>query len=109
MNNDDSTPGTVVCVTIVAESVLEARLVEHLKRAGARGWTISAARGEGPQDRRVSEIEGGNIRLETLVSTEVADRIWSRLAEDYFADYAIAAWAYDVRVARPGRYLPEQP
>jgi len=99
------TAGTVVCVTIVAESILESRLVEDLRRAGALGWTITPARGQGPRERRVSEIEGGNVRVETLVSPAVAERIWAMLTSGYFADYAIAAWTNEVSVARPERYV----
>lgn len=100
----DGARGSVVCVTIVAESILEGRLVEDLRAAGALGWTISSARGEGPRGRRVSDFEGGNVRVETLVSEDVAERIWSRLASDYFSNYAITAWTHDVHVARPDRY-----
>lgn len=96
--------GSVVCVTIVAESILEGRLVEDLRSAGALGWTITSAHGEGPRGRRVSDFEGGNVRVETLVSEEVAERIWRRLADDYFPNYAITAWTNEVRVARPDRY-----
>ncbi len=94
-----------ICLTIVTESVLEARLVEDLRRAGASGWTITAAWGRGPRGMRASEIEGGNIRVETLVSPDVADRIWAELAADYFDDYALTAWSYPVQVARADRYL----
>lgn len=101
----NKTTETVVCVVIVAESILEPRLVEDLKAAGARGWTITSARGQGPRERRVSEIEGGNVRVETLVSPEVASRIWEVLSADYFSDYAISAWTQEVQVARPERYV----
>ena len=97
--------GVVVCVTIVAESILESRLIDDLAKAGALGWTITLARGQGPRERRVSEIEGGNVRVETLVSAEVAERIWELLSTDYFTDYAMAAWTHEVHVARPDRYL----
>jgi len=96
---------TVICVVIVAESILESRLVDDLKAAGALGWTITAARGQGPRERRVSEIEGGNVRVETLVSPKVAARIWELLSADYFSDYAIAAWTHEVQVARLERYI----
>ena len=96
--------GSVICVTIVAESILESRLVDDLRAAGALGWTITSAHGEGPRGRRVSGFEGGNVRVETLVSEQVAEQIWSRLAEAYFPNYAITAWTYDVHVARPDRY-----
>jgi hypothetical protein len=94
----------VTCITIVAESVLEARLTGDLEAAGARGWTVTTARGHGPRGRRASEIEGGNIRVEVLVSEEVAERIWQLLEEKYFPHYAIAAWSNNVGVVRAERY-----
>jgi nitrogen regulatory protein P-II 2 len=96
--------GTVTCVVIVAESILEQNLLRDLTACGALGWTVTASRGHGPRNRRVSELEGGNIRVETLVSHEVALRIWDVLERSYFTDYALAAWQYDVHVARPERY-----
>lgn len=96
--------GNVTCVTIVAESVLEDRLIALIEGCGARGWTISMAEGHGPSAHHVSGIEGGNVRIETLVTSEVATAIWSGLAERFFEHYAVSAWAYDVRVARVARY-----
>jgi hypothetical protein len=90
----------VVCVTIVAESVLERRLLDDLRAAGARGWTLTSAQGTGPRSRRVSEAEGGNVRIEVLVPAEVAERIWLMLRDRYFPQYAVVAWEHDVRVAR---------
>jgi len=94
----------ITCVTIVTEYVLESRLVRDLAACGATGWTITEASGQGPRGRRVSEVEGGNIRVETLVSAEVAERIWDKLAAEYFPSYAVAAWSSKVLVARPERY-----
>lgn len=101
---DHAGRGFVLCVTIVAEAIVESRLVEAIRAAGARGWTLTPARGEGPRDRRVSDIEGGNVRIETLVSKDVAERIWDVLATDFFPNYAIATWTYEVQVARMDRY-----
>lgn len=96
--------GSVTCLTIVAESVLEDRLLGVIEGCGARGWTVSMAQGHGPSHHGVSGIEGGNVRVETLVSDEVAHRIWEALERDFFPNYAVSAWAYDVRVARVARY-----
>lgn len=96
---------TVTCIVIVAESVVEQRLLADLTSCGARGWTVTPAQGHGPRNRRVSEIEGGNIRVEVLVSEDVARNIWERLEEMYFPNYAVAAWAFPVTVARPVRYI----
>jgi nitrogen regulatory protein P-II 2 len=97
----------VTCVTIIAESILERRLLDDLESVGALGWTVTTAQGHGPRDRRVSEIEGGNIRVEVLASQDVVERIWDLLEEHYFPDYAMAAWCHRVEVARPQRYTGE--
>lgn len=94
----------VVCVTIIAESFVENRLLESLQDSGARGWTVTAARGMGPKHSGLSEVEGGSIRVEVLASARVAERIWQMLKDDYFANYSITAWEYPVSVARGDRY-----
>lgn len=91
-------------VTIVAEGFLEERLVRDIKKLGAKGYTITAARGEGSRGVRASEWEGGNIRLETVVSPLVAEKILGHLAEVYFASYAVIAFVEDVEVVRGDKY-----
>lgn len=91
-------------VTIVTEAVLEPRLTRDLTACGARGWTITDARGHGPRNRRASELEGGNIRLETLVTDAVATSIMDVLSREYFPSYAVAAWTSAVTVTRVERY-----
>ncbi|MGI9186688.1 MAG: P-II family nitrogen regulator [Gaiellales bacterium] len=95
---------SVNLVTIVSEAILEDRLVRDLRTAGASGWTISVARGAGPRDRRVSDLEGGNVRIEVLCSDGVADAIMRRLADEYFPHYATIAWVATVEVLRGDRY-----
>ena len=92
-------------VTIVAESLLEKRLVEEVKRLGAKGYTITPARGEGSRGLRSADGEGQNIRLETIVSEEVALRILQRLQEEYFPHYAVIAYVENVWVVRGEKYV----
>ena len=92
-------------VTIVAESLLEKRLVEEVKRLGAKGYTITPARGEGSRGIRSVDWEGQNIRLETIVSEEVALRILQRLQEEYFTHYAVIAYVENVWVVRGEKYV----
>ena len=92
-------------VTIVAESLLEKRLVEEVKRLGAKGYTITPARGEGSRGIRSVDWEGQNIRLETIVSEEVALRIVQRLREEYFPHYAVIAYVENVWVVRGEKYV----
>jgi hypothetical protein len=92
-------------VTIVAEAVLEHRLVEEIKRLGAKGYTLVDARGEGSRGLRTMDWEGKNIRLETIVSEEVALRILARLQEAYFPHYAVVAFVENVEVVRGDKYV----
>ena len=92
-------------VTIVAESLLEKRLVEEVERLGAKGYTITPARGEGSRGIRSVDWEGQNIRLETIVSEEVALRILQRLQEEYFPHYAVIAYVENVWVVRGEKYV----
>ena len=92
-------------VTIVAESILEKKLVEEIKRRGAKGYTIVPARGEGSRGMRSLDWEGQNIRLETIVPEEVALRILARLQEAYFPHYAVIAYVENVFVVRGEKYV----
>ena len=92
-------------VTIVAESLLEKRLVEEVKRLGAKGYTITPARGEGSRGIRSVDWEGQNIRLETIVSKEVAVIILQSLHEDYFPHHAFIAYVENVWVVRGEKYV----
>lgn len=91
-------------VTIIAEAFLEDKLVREVKKLGARGYTITQSRGEGSRGVRASEWEGGNIRLEAIVSSPVAERILERLAEVYFENYAVIAYVETVEVVRGDKY-----
>jgi nitrogen regulatory protein P-II 2 len=100
----DGDQSNAMIVTIVTESILEARLTRDIEACGARGWTITDARGHGPRNRRASELEGGNIRLETIVTEPVAAEVMEVLSRDYFPSYAVAAWTVPVHVTRVARY-----
>ena len=92
-------------ITIIAERLLEDRLVRDLQICGATGYTITDARGAGSRGVRVSEWEGGNIRLETLVSVSVADAILELLHKKYFEHFAVIATLENVEVVRGEKYL----
>lgn len=92
-------------VTIIAEAVLEDRLLRDVRQLGARGYTLAEVRGEGSRGVRASEWEGKNLQIDVLVSAEVADRILERLAEHYFPVFAVVAYVSDVEVVRGDRYV----
>lgn len=92
-------------VTIVAEPVLEEQLTAELKRLGARGFTVTDSRGEGSRGIRASEVPGESIRIETVVSAAVADRVLAHVAKHYFPNYAVIAHVSTVEVVRGEKYV----
>lgn len=92
-------------VTIIGEALLEDRLVRDVRRLGARGHTVTSVRGEGSRGVRASEWEGQNVKVETIVSPEVADRLLDYLAATYFEHYAVIAYVETVEVVRGDKYI----
>jgi nitrogen regulatory protein PII len=92
-------------VTIVAEALLEERLLRAIRERGARGFTLAEVRGEGSRGVRASDWEGKNVRIETLVPAEAAERILAHVAEAYFPHFAVVAWVEDVEVVRGDKYV----
>lgn len=92
-------------LTVIAESILKERLIQDVRDAGAHGYTITDAEGEGIRQRRVGEILGANIRLETIVSAEVAERLLGVISTEYFERYAVVAYLSTVNVIRGEKYV----
>lgn len=91
-------------VTIIAEPVLEPRITQELRRLGASGFTVVEGRGQGSRALHAAEIPGINVRIETIVPTDVADRIVEYIAQHYFTDYEVIAYLSDVSVVRGDKY-----
>jgi nitrogen regulatory protein P-II 2 len=96
---------TLKLVTIIAEHVLQERLIKEIKLLGARGYTLSEVRGEGTRGIHASDWQGGNLKIETLVAPDVADLILERLADAYFTNYAVIVYAHTVDVIRGGKFV----
>lgn len=92
-------------VTIISERILQDRLLREIREIGARGFTVTDAVGEGSRGVRASEWEGHNIKIETLVSAEVADRIVEHVAGRYFQFHAVITYTQTVEVVRGEKYM----
>jgi nitrogen regulatory protein P-II 2 len=91
-------------VVIVAEPVLETRLVSELRALGASGYTIIEGRGEGSRHAHATDLPGANIRIEAIVTPAVADKIMEFVSAHYFANFSFIAYVIDVAVARSAKY-----
>ncbi|HTQ41136.1 MAG TPA: hypothetical protein VMI75_00170 [Polyangiaceae bacterium] len=95
----------VKLVTIIASSELQDRIIEDLREAGAGGYTIALASGGGLHGPRVRGIwDTGNVRIESLVSTEVAERVLERVATGY-PDLSLIAFAQEVEAVPREHFL----
>jgi nitrogen regulatory protein PII len=91
-------------LTVVSEGLLREELLQLMRDAGVTGFTVTQADGEGTRGVRAPEWEGPNIRIETIVSAEVADEVLESLAERYFEDYAVIAWLTEITVWRKEKF-----
>ena len=91
-------------ITIVAEAVVERRLVDDVKKCGAKGYSLSHVTGEGVTGRHTLDLNGPSVRIESVVTDDVAERILEMLAANYFDRFAVIAWLTPARVARPDRF-----
>jgi nitrogen regulatory protein PII len=92
-------------VTVITESALERVLIEDIKRLGARGFTITDARGEGRRGpRRAEWDESRSIRIEIVCDPATARTIADHLQANYFEDYGMILFLADVTVMRPEKF-----
>ena len=73
--------------------------------AALRGHTVTDSRGAGSRGMRASDPPGGGVRIEAVVSAEVADRILHHVVEQYFPNYAAIAFLTTVEVVRGEKYV----
>ena len=96
---------TLRLVTIIAEPILEADLVQMVREQGAKGYSLSRVEGAGMREQRLGSLEGPNIRIETLVAPAVADKIMAKLQDEFFPRYALIAYLLDAQVVRGEKYI----
>jgi len=90
-------------VTVIAEAVLEDRLLHDLRDWGVAGLTVVRAEGD-PFGSRVGDVEGGFLRIECVVSDATADRVMDGLAARYLSRFKVVAYDHPVRVVRGAKY-----
>lgn len=90
-------------VTVIAEAVLEERLLADLRRWGIGGLTLVRAEGD-PFGSRVGDVAGAFLRIECIASVEVAERVLTGLERSYLPRFKVVAFDHPVRVVRGAKY-----
>jgi nitrogen regulatory protein P-II 2 len=90
-------------VTLIAEAVLEERLLADLRRWGVGGLTVMRVEGD-PFGSRVGDVAGAFLRIECVVGAAIAERVLAGLASDYLERFKVVAYDHPVRVVRGEKY-----
>ncbi len=92
-------------LTVITEAAIEKDLCADIERLGARGYTVTEARGKGGRGVREASWEpSGNIRVEVVCVESVANTIAEHLRERYYEHYAMILFLSDVQVLRPTKF-----
>ncbi len=98
-------------LVIVAEAVLEKRIVQDAQRLGAHGYTAWDVRGaSGMHLPGGGTIRDGNwdndrcIEIKLVCTPEVADAIAQHVLAEYAHDYGVTLYFADVQVLRSEKF-----
>jgi nitrogen regulatory protein P-II 2 len=92
-------------LVIVAEAVLEGRLVQDARDRGAQGWSVSEVHGGGRDGVREGAWEADRtVELKVICDAAVADTIAEHVLATYAPHYSVALHFSAVQVLRPERY-----
>lgn len=93
------TAKSMTLLTIISEAMLEAILADEIIQLGAKGYTVTDARGCGTHGvRRGNWTAGGNVRFDVVGDAELCARIVARLKEVYERDYGLLMYTSPVEL-----------
>lgn len=94
-------------VTVVGETVIMDDIAKEGIELGASGYTLTEVIGQGSRSTRNVIVTGSSktMKVEFVVSMEIAERILKHVSHQYFEHYACIAWLADVQVVRGETYL----
>jgi nitrogen regulatory protein P-II 2 len=93
-------------VTVVAERSVRDRLIDAIHRLGATGHTLQEVSGEGSRGLHGATWERPSVKVEAVVTAEVAEKIARHVAETYFRHHSVILYLQDVEVLRGSKYSP---
>lgn len=97
--------GPIKYVVLIFEEALEPLIDKDLIACGAKGYTVSEARGRGHRGVRDAQwMLSGNVRIEVLCNEETAWRIVELLEEKYAKNYGLVSVVLDALGPRADQY-----
>lgn len=94
-----------ILLTIITEASLESRLTQTLLSNGAKGYTVTDARGKGARGIRSGNWDAdGNIRVEVICSAQAGESIAEAVQAQYYDHYAMVLYSHPVNVLRENKF-----
>lgn len=97
-------PAQLKLITIISEPVLKSNLVNLVRSLGASGVTITDVQGEGSSNKNAGEIPDLKTKIEIVASKTLAQKIMTKIAEDFFQDYSLITYSTDIEVIRKEKF-----
>jgi nitrogen regulatory protein PII len=97
-------------LVIITEEILLKKIAKLIKEAGATGYTVLAAAGEGSRNVRSTGEPSvshtfSNIKFEVLTaSRELADQIQEKVVAKYFENYSCITYISTVEALRAHKF-----
>lgn len=92
-------------LTVICEASLEARIISDVERLGARGYTITEARGKGGRGVRDAGWDrSANLRIEVVCDDVTASAIATHLRDHYYEHFAMILFIAEVEVLREEKF-----
>ncbi|MEK9804396.1 MAG: transcriptional regulator [Curvibacter sp.] len=97
--------GTIRHLTLICEEALEDLIGQDIIEAGAKGYTVTDARGRGKRGVRDAQwLLSSNIRIEILCSDAVARRIMACVETKYAQHYGLVIFMQDALAPQADKY-----
>lgn len=92
-------------ITVVAEAFVSDRIIREMLRLGASGYSAMPISGQGSRGVRASLGERKNVKIESIVSDSVVEKILHLLSEYYVPQYAVVVYVRDVEIVHGNEYV----
>ncbi len=92
-------PQSIYLLTIITEAVLEKDIIDAIMSLGAKGYTITDARGRGTHGLRSGKWSvGANLRIEVVGNKDLCARIVEHMQSHYEKNYGLLMYTHPVEL-----------
>ena len=104
-SSENTSTNQTKVVVLVCEEALETIVLPEMLAAGAKGYTVTEARGRGNRGVRDARwLLSSNVRIEAVCNAAVAKSIIALVEAKYSSNYGLMIYATDAEVLNPEKY-----